>query len=162
MSDEVSTGLSSEELWKKYGEKIKETVKKMLAPKATVEESMLLEFLSGDVGLPVSDLGPLMEKLAGTLLEPAAPGFWRRLPDVGEEVGEVKLGASDVYRRHSQRTYWQVAGLPPGPYKTKAEIGHEMNRYMEFTKTKDGVALYCSNLRKINSAIRFGIVLESK
>lgn len=171
------TGLSNDDLWEQYGEKVKQAIKAALKPKELVREEDLLEIVADLVGLHKDELRSICPKggedpilnyytMHGLLGQPQE-GIYCLLVGsdgfaCGKDMPEEKLNSKRTTRRHrpageAEERAKKIAGLRMGPYLTASELCREMMKYEEFHQ--EGHPLSMETLRRlIRRAIELKIV----
>jgi len=133
-------GIDQAELWRLYGGQIKEFVSIILEPEKRYHEVDLLAFMSKEVGIPASDLKPLLEELAGRgLITRVAENTWKRPgdeePEEEQKADEPEAEIKQPYRREEIAS--KVRGLTGGPWPSRYALSMELLKYRDFFK-KDG------------------------
>lgn len=154
-------GLSEAEIWKKFGEKMVEACRGALKMGDKVSEAELLEVISL-AGPPVEDCKLFLPKLQMLgVIAPTKNDLWRLASSEEEAyededpeeaplkappktrrvaVAEDRSASEERLRRipgTASLVTRLIAGLPFGPYRTKAAIHREMRKYKEFAGLTD-------------------------
>lgn len=164
----TTTGLSEDELWKRYRNSLIQAAKGALKPRELVSEKDLLDILGDLVGVPPEDVRLLLPKLhMGGIVVPVQEGVWslmigedsydfdtspaapktrrKESPKSSQEEG---IPSTHVPRERSFDRARKIAGLPTGPYRTIVAIIREMQKYKEF-QHEDGTPLSVEGCRRL-------------
>lgn len=171
----TTTGLSEDELWRLYRNKLIEAAKGALKPRELISEADLLEALGDLVGIPKEDVRLLLPRLhMGGIVVPVQDGVWSLMigedsyefdtspppPPKTRRVREPQAGGQSLKEQAFDRAR-KISGLLMGPYPTIAALCREMQKYKEF-QHEDGTPLSMEGCRKlVQKGVELKIVDDS-